>query len=327
MIPPFLEAFAERSANPALFLWGLGVIYATAAVLLVAVVTKFRQHALRPQPLKEKRDHPFSTLEMTLCAAVMFPFWTRSWGQMPVEGWLQYAYFGVGLLMAGAALAWHLRAKVDIGTLWSDGIEIKAAHPVLSSGAFALARHPMYASLLMWSWGASLMMMNAATLAWVTFAMLPLMIFRAKAEERLLTQANPDYRFYWENVRMLFPGLSGAWALVIKLAAIGLLAACIWEGITFAGLLLLIFTHLYLGYSLLPEKVAFSYRSKSGMMAVFWALSLLWPPVYYLFYLVLLMFVYGLKFNCPCMRVYDKYQGCPCFALLGKCVYKGKPSK
>jgi hypothetical protein len=87
-------------------------------------------------------------------------------------------------------------------------------------------------------------------------------------------------------------------------------------------MILLFAIHLYLGYCLTPEKVAFSYRSKSGMMVAVWGLSLIWHPVYYLLYPIVAMFLYGLKFNCPCMIVYNKYHRCPCFDLAAKCVMK-----
>ncbi|MBO7448094.1 hypothetical protein J6U78_07160, partial [bacterium] len=71
------------------------------------------------------------------------------------------------------------------------------------------------------------------------------------------------------------------------------------------------------------EKVAFSYRSKSGMIAVIGLISLyLWHPVIYLNYVIMAMCLYGLKWNCPCMLVYEKYHGCPCFALVKSCLKK-----
>ena len=180
----------------------------------------------------------------------------------------------------------------------------------------------MYASLLLWCWSASLMMFNWITLTLATVVILPLMIARARAEERELSRVLPDYPAYQVNVHMLAPTISGMCAVGIKLLALCFLAYSIWQGITLPSMILLFAIHLYLGYSLKPEKVAFSYRSKSGMMLVLWSLSLLWHPVYYLLYVILAMFLYGMKFNCPCMIVYNKYHRCPCFDLAAKCILK-----
>jgi len=185
----------------------------------------------------------------------------------------------------------------------------------------------MYASLLLWCWSASLMMFNWITLTISTLVILPLMIARARAEERELSKVLPGYISYQENVHMLASTISGFYAVAVKILAIFLLGYYIWQGLTLPSVILLFAIHLYLGYSLTPEKVAFSYRSKSGMMIAFWGLSLIWHPIYYLLYLILAMFIYGLRFNCPCMIVYNKYQRCPCYDLVAKCVIKNRSAR
>ncbi len=317
-----VQALADKSANPQLFIVGMGLIYITGIILLLAVGAKFIEHAIHPQELSKSKKHPFSTFQMTLCVLVLFKLWLNNVGQLPMMQTLQYIYFGIGSFMVIFAIIWHIWAKFNIGFFWSDGIEIKQEHTLISKGAYGLARHPMYASLLMWCWGASLVMFNWITLALVSFVFLPLMIMRAKDEEKELVKVNPDYVLYQQNVRMLFPTINGVWAMIIKILAIVLLGYFIWVGVDFHGIILLFFIHLYLGYSLTPEKVAFSYRSKSAMMLIFWALSLTWHPVYYMLYVALAMFIYGLKWNCPCMIVYNKYQRCPCFDLFNKCISK-----
>jgi hypothetical protein len=121
---------------------------------------------------------------------------------------------------------------------------------------------------------------------------------------------------------MLTPKLSGAAGLVVRVTAAALLAVSIWIGISWASLIPLVALHVWLGCSLNPEKIGFSYLTKSAMMVAVWALSLFWPPSHYLFWLLLAMFVYGLFFNCPCMLVYEKYHGCPCVGFVKRCVVK-----
>ena len=362
MITSIIELIIERPyiiiERPFfLFPVGYALLAATGLGLLAAAAVKFFEHALNPQPLAKTRRHPFSTLGMTACVAALFPFWWFSVGRIfnlcnavyeteilkfiNGEDMLRmiafcfgknprlviFAWFAVGLLTTLAAFVWHIRAKFDIRLMWSDGIEIKRDHTLVTTGAYALARHPMYASLLLWCWGGSLMMGNIATLLITTCVILPLMIRRAKAEERELLAVHPDYALYRRNVRMLTPTLGGVPGLIVKIAMIALLGFWVYAG-TFRNpaqtpmplfvLLLLVTAHLYLGYALMPEKVAFSYRSKSGMMIVFWFAGLFWFPAFYFFWLILAMFVYGLFFNCPCMIVYEKYQGCPCWRLLRK---------
>ena len=335
-----LEAFgraAARSNDPQLFKIGYALIAVTGLILLVAVALKFAEHALHPQPLKTARPHFFSTFGMTLAVLLLFPFWVNSIGQVEMDSGSpmpRYICFGVGAAMLACGFALHLWAKHSIRLMWSDGIEIKRSHTLVTTGAYAWARHPMYAGLLMWCWGGCLMMFNGIAFALTSFLILPLMIRRAKDEEKALTQAHPDYLLYQQNVRMLTPTLRGGVALAVKLIGIGILGFCILDSIakiatlwgrtpvpdacdrmTAPTAVFLTFLHLFLGYSLQPEKVAFSYRSKSGMMLVFWGLSFLWHPFYYMTFLMLAMYAYGLRFNCPCMIVYNKYKRCPCFDL------------
>ena len=338
IIERLLNAFPDYG-QPVICVFGYMLLVFTGLALLAAAGLKFVEHASNPQPLAKSRRHPFSTLGMSVCVAALFPFWYYGIGTVNrlddavtsygcfvygEDEWGRFCWVGLGLLMTLFAFVWHLRAKFNIRLMWSDGIEIKREHKLVTTGAYALARHPMYASLLMWCWGGSLMMLNFATLLIVTFVMLPLMCFRANAEEKELLAAHPDYALYQKNVRQLTPTLSGAVAMVIKIVVILFLAFWIF-GYCFTSrflrpsmIILLMFIHLYLGHALTPEKTAFSYRSKSWMMLVFWFVSIFWFPAFYFFWLILAMFVYGLKWNCPCMFLHEKYGGCPCWLWLRK---------
>ena len=322
-----IQRIANQSINPHLFIAGMSVIYFTSMILLIAAALKFLEHAAASQKIAKKITHPFSTREMIVCIAVLFPFWLRSIGQIKMDAALQSVYFAIGSVLILCAIAWHIWAKFNIRAMWSDGIEIKQDHRLISTGAYALSRHPMYASLLLWCWSASFMMFNWITLTLSTLVILPLMIARARAEERELSKVLPGYPPYQENVRMLAPTISGFYAVAVKIMAMCLLGYYIWQGLTLPSVILLFAVHLYLGYCLTPEKVAFSYRSKSGMMIAFWGLSLIWHPIYYLLYLILAMFIYGLKFNCPCMMIYNKYERCPCYDLAAKCVMKNPSAR
>lgn len=321
-MPELVHAVAAQAGDPTLFIAGMGYIYLTGLALLIAAGLKFLEHARHPEPLKQNRRHFFSTREMVIVVLLNVPFWLNSIAQLPLTPLFYRLWFAVGITMMTAAVVWHIAAKLAIRHMWSDGIEIKTEHTLVTRGPYALARHPMYASLLLWCWGASAAMANGASLVITTGLLLPLMIRRARDEESELEKADPDYFFYRQNTPMLTPKLAGTAGLVVRVAAAALLATCIWLGITAASLTLVVALHIWLGFCLKPEKIGFSYITKSGMMVAAWAFSLVWPPAYYLFWLLLAVFVYGLFFNCPCMLVYEKYHGCPCVGLVKRCLVK-----
>ena len=317
-----LQIYSEllkNAINPQLFMIGLGTVYITGLILLFAVCYKFIEHFINPQKLEKNRKHFFSTFGMTLLVIVLFNFWHTEIGQLQINNKItQYLWFGLGFLLLIISIVWHIKSKIDIGKLWSDSIEIKSEHPLIQSGAYSFARHPMYASLLMWCFGASLIMFNWITLFITGFIFLPLMINRARAEENELIKVNPDYELYKRNVKMLCPTLKDGFATVIKVLALIPFIYFMIAGIHLSEIIFLAFIHLYLGYSLTPEKVAFSYRSKSGIMSVVWLISKIYPPILYFLWVVIAMLIYGLKWNCPCMIVYEKFGGCPCFLLFKK---------
>jgi len=322
----FTQAFnglAELLPRPEFTRFELGTLYLlqlTAFVLLASVVYKFRVKSRNEelgQLPEKKRDHFVATLTMSAAVLLIFIFINNRLVPFTLGGPLKWACYGAGLFLVLYGSAWHVWSKVISCSFWSDQPELQKEHEIVTSGAYALARHPMYGSLILWCVGLGLAAFNLAALLVTGLIFIPMMVARARAEEAMLA-ASPGYEMYRNNVRMFFPSLSGPAAFSVKLAALAALVYAIASGITAGSLVFLLTLHLLLGNSLKPEKVAFSYRSKSFMLVLIFALGGAWGGFYYLNWLIAAMFAYGLFFNCPCMLVYEKYQRCPCFDLLGK---------
>ncbi|OIO04218.1 MAG: hypothetical protein COX65_03165 [Elusimicrobia bacterium CG_4_10_14_0_2_um_filter_56_8] len=318
-----LKGLAELLPAPHFTGLELGTLYFlhfSAFLILASVIYKFRakseneRKGLLPE---KKRGHFVATLTMSAGVLLMFIFINHR--ALPFDPgirlkWFCYA-FGMALVISG--LFWHLWSKVSIGKFWSDQPEIQKEHIIVTSGAYSFARHPMYGSLILWCLGLGLASFNLAALLATGLVFIPMMIIRAKAEEAMLS-ARPGYDTYRNNVRMFFPSLSGGAGFAAKTAALAAFIYSAASGITAGSLVFLLTLHLLLGYSLKPEKTAFSYRSKAFMMALTFILCARWRVFYFLYYLIAAMFAYGLFFDCPCMIVYEKYHRCPCFDLLGK---------
>jgi len=329
LIQNLFAQISSPAVNGPLQQAGIIILNITGFSLIFAVLFKFWQHAQTHPALEKTKTHFFSTREMTALVLILIPFWYRNIGQMPItDDVTQIIYFSLGAFLAIFALTWHIWAKVNIGQLWSDTIEIKQSHPLITTEAYAWARHPMYASLLLWCWGCGLMFYNWITTLIVTGVMLPLMHLRAKAEEENLLAKNPDYQLYQNNVRQLIITTSGKASILIRLGLISILGYfTIANQVTFSHMFFLAALYFYFGHSFLPEKVAFSFRSKAGVMLVVALLTIYVHPAWRYFYFVMMaMSLYGLVGNCPCMLIYEKYHGCPCLKLLKKCRWKG-PSK
>lgn len=92
-------------------------------------------------------------------------------------------------------------------TFSSATIEVAADQRVISTGPYAIVRHPMYASGLLYLAG----MPPALGSYWAfvpIVGMLPFLVWRLFDEERLLQEKLPGYRAYQKNVRYrLLPGI------------------------------------------------------------------------------------------------------------------------
>ena len=259
-----IAQLAENSCNPILFKPALLFLNITGVILLFLVAFKFCEHLFKRKKVETQKKHFFSTFGMLFFVYILFQLWTCSIGQLNIQDEIvQYIYFITGALLMIFAVCWHLKSKIDIGFFWSDGIEIKENHYIVQKGAYSLARHPMYASLLMWAIGASLLTFNYLSLLLVFVVFFPLMIIRARAEEKELLTINSDYILYKENTKMLCPTLKGIPNVIVRLCVLSIFSYFIIKGINVPELVFLYCAHLYLGYSLVPDKLAFSYRSKS----------------------------------------------------------------
>ena len=92
-------------------------------------------------------------------------------------------------------------------TFTSATIEIAADQKVISTGPYAIVRHPMYASGMLYMLGTPLALGSYWGLVPLA-AVLPFLIWRLFDEERLLSDQLPGYADYQQKVRhRLLPGL------------------------------------------------------------------------------------------------------------------------
>jgi protein-S-isoprenylcysteine O-methyltransferase Ste14 len=92
-------------------------------------------------------------------------------------------------------------------TYTSATIEVAQGQQVISTGPYAIVRHPMYASGLLYVLGTPLAL--GSYWGYIAFlAMLPFLIWRLVDEERVLAAELPGYTDYQRKVRFrLVPGV------------------------------------------------------------------------------------------------------------------------
>ena len=132
----------------------------------------------------------------------VLPGFDKRFGWSAVPVWLVIA---ADLVVFAAFSLYNLVIKAN--TFASRIIEVEQDQQVITSGPYALVRHPMYLSMILF--------MAATPLAlgsyWAfipSLALIPLLAARAKNEEELLIKDLAGYREYMQKTRYrLFPGV------------------------------------------------------------------------------------------------------------------------
>ena len=111
---------------------------------------------------------------------------------------------GAVLLIAGLWLFW--RSHSDLGLNWSQSLEIRKGHQLVTQGVYHSIRHPMYASIWIWCLAQGLLLENWLA-GWYAFVAFALMYFvRTPREERMMCERfGNEYRDYMRQTGRLLP--------------------------------------------------------------------------------------------------------------------------
>jgi protein-S-isoprenylcysteine O-methyltransferase Ste14 len=110
-----------------------------------------------------------------------------------------------GLALAVAGVALHLRARRALGPFWSGPITVRAGHAVVTSGPYALVRHPLYLGVLLLAAGTVLAHTSLATVC-IALGVSVGIGLKMRAEERALVAiCGEAYTRYAAEVPALIP--------------------------------------------------------------------------------------------------------------------------
>jgi len=116
---------------------------------------------------------------------------------------------GTSLYLAGMTLA--VVSRLALGSSYRPsstlGLSLAPKHRLVTTGPFALVRHPMYVGLCLAAFGALLLYRTWACL--LLLAQLPVLVVRASQEDELLSRAFADeWRSYAQRVNAWLPRAS-----------------------------------------------------------------------------------------------------------------------
>ena len=114
----------------------------------------------------------------------------------------------LGAISFAAALLLFRVSHKELGRNWSITLQIREQHKLVSSGPYALVRHPMYTSFLLMAVGQAFLLSNwvVGLAGLVGFAVL--FLLRVDKEERMMLENfGPEYRPYMERTKRIIPYL------------------------------------------------------------------------------------------------------------------------
>ena len=116
----------------------------------------------------------------------------------------------IGSILYFPGMSFALWARIELGKNYfistGFGAQLFKDHQLVTTGPFAIVRHPMYAGLIVATIGALLIYFTWTTLYFACFA--PLTMVRAKREETALSEEfGEGWREYCKHVPAFFPSL------------------------------------------------------------------------------------------------------------------------
>jgi len=110
----------------------------------------------------------------------------------------------VGFVTSAAGIGLAIASRAYLGPSWSPRAEHRETTELITSGPYAVVRHPLYSGLLLAIAGSAIGQSVFWLLPMLVYG--PLFILTARREERSLLEQFPDgYRAYMQRTKMLLP--------------------------------------------------------------------------------------------------------------------------
>src|SRR5262245_1515705 len=189
--------------------WALLITFTVASTALTVYMAifdkKLLERRLRAGPRAETRTSQKIIIVLVMLgslAFLVFPVLDHRFGWSPVPPYVSLV--GDVLIVLGFLFIFFV---VRENSYAASTIQVAEDQRVISTGPYALMRHPMYAGALLLIVGLPLALDSWYGLLGL-FGFLPVLIWRLSDEERFLTRSLPDYAEYKSKVRgRLIPGL------------------------------------------------------------------------------------------------------------------------
>jgi protein-S-isoprenylcysteine O-methyltransferase Ste14 len=181
----------------------IGYSWETLAVVWLGGMA-FTKRTIRSQPTGTRLFH---------VALVLLGF-SLVCGRWFSVGWLgrrfipeTHALGLIGLTLTVAGCIFAIWARLKLGSNWSGRATVKMGHELVTSGPYALARHPIYTGIIVGVVGSALAYGELRCVLGVAMLFVAF-LGKMGQEEQLMMQTFPQsYPVYRQRVKALIPGV------------------------------------------------------------------------------------------------------------------------
>ena len=111
----------------------------------------------------------------------------------------------IGAVLCIAGLLFCIWARFTLGRNWSGVVTLKGGHELITSGPYALVRHPIYTGLLSMFGATVIVLGHVAGIIAIAFVFVSFWV-KLRYEEKLMLEKFPnEYAAYQQRVKRLIP--------------------------------------------------------------------------------------------------------------------------
>ncbi|MDW6025528.1 protein-S-isoprenylcysteine O-methyltransferase [Mesorhizobium sp. BAC0120] len=185
-------------------IWVLGII------AWYVIRYPFERRAKRVQVVRDSRSQSDTLgLAAALLGMAILPALYLATGFPRSADYLARAWaIALGTVIFASGLLLFRVSHKQLGRNWSITLQIRREHRLVSTGPYALIRHPMYTSFLLMALGQAFLLSNWVVGLAGLLGFAVLFLLRVDKEEHMMLENfGPEYRPYMKRTKRIIPYL------------------------------------------------------------------------------------------------------------------------